>query len=166
MRDDEIERLRTQIKLVQRRLRQEALPVTGLSLSAARVLSAIARTPEDAQPGQLTERLTMSGPNVSAALRELAAADMIARTKDPHDARKVRIVLTAHGREIVARSRQERDSWLGQAITALLNDDEQQVLRAAGELLERLSAYEPPAPTRPAGTRPRPPTPPTPPTIP
>ena len=146
MRDEEIERLRTQIKLLQRRLRQEALPVTGLSLSAARVLGAIARTPEDAQPSRLAERLTMSGPNVSAALRELDAAKLIARAKDPDDARRVRIVLTASGRKTVARSRHERDSWLGQAIAALLDDEEQQVLRAAGELMQRLAGYQPSTP--------------------
>ncbi|UOZ04875.1 MarR family winged helix-turn-helix transcriptional regulator [Amycolatopsis sp. WQ 127309] len=143
MRDDEIERLRTQLKLLQRRLRQEALPVTGLSLSAARVLGAVARSPEDAQPGNLAEQLTMSAPNVSAALRELDAADMIARTKDPGDARKVRIVLTTHGREMVARSRHERDSWLGQAITSLLDEQEQQLLLLAGNLMERLAGHQP-----------------------
>lgn len=144
MRDNEIGRLRTQFKLLQRRLRQEALPVAGLSLSAARVLGAVARSPEGAQPSSLAEQLTMSSPNVSAALRELDAAEMVARTKDPDDARKVHIILTTHGRQIVARSRHERDSWLGQAITSLLDDEEQQLLRAAGELMERLAAYQPP----------------------
>ncbi|MCO5998918.1 MarR family winged helix-turn-helix transcriptional regulator [Actinoallomurus rhizosphaericola] len=146
MREDEIERLRTRIKLLQRRLRQEALPVTGLSLTAARVLGAVARAPEEAQPRQLAERLTMTGPNVSAALRELEAAHLISRARDPLDGRKVRIVLTSGGRETVARSRRERDSWLGQAIHALLDEDEQQQLSAAGELLERLAGYQPPAP--------------------
>ncbi|MCO5968676.1 MarR family winged helix-turn-helix transcriptional regulator [Actinoallomurus soli] len=146
MRDDEIERLRTQIKLLQRRLRQEALPVTGLSLSGFRVLAAVARTPEDAQPSRLAERLTMSGPNVSAALRELAAGGLIVRAKDPDDARKVRIVLTAAGQEMIDRSRHERDSWLGQAIAALLDDDEQQMLRAAGDLMQRLAGYQPSTP--------------------
>ncbi|MBB1154697.1 MULTISPECIES: MarR family winged helix-turn-helix transcriptional regulator [Amycolatopsis] len=146
MRDDEIERLRTQVKLLQRRLRREGMPVTGLTLTAFAVLGAIARSPETAQPRLLAEQLTMSSPNVSAALRELAADDLIARTKDPDDARKVRIVLTGRGREVVARSRRERDSWLGRAITALLDDEEQRVLRAAGELMERLAGYEPPNP--------------------
>ncbi|GAB3360907.1 MarR family winged helix-turn-helix transcriptional regulator [Amycolatopsis echigonensis] len=146
MRDDEIERLRTQVKLLQRRLRQEAMPVTGLTLTAFSVLGAIARSPEDAQPRRLAEQLTMSSPNVSAALRELTAADLIARTKDPDDARKVRVVLTDHGREIVARSQRERDSWLGRAISALLDDDEQKTLLAAGELMQRLAEYDQPNP--------------------
>lgn len=144
MRDDEIERLRTQVKLLQRRLRREGMPVTGLTLTAYSVFGAIARAPEDAQPRRLAEQLTMSSPNVSAALRELTSAGLIARTKDPDDARKVRIVLTDHGREMVARSRRERDSWLGQAIAALLDDEEQKVLLAAGDLMQRLAGYEQP----------------------
>jgi DNA-binding MarR family transcriptional regulator len=143
MRDDEIERLRGQFRLLVRRLRQEGMPVTGLTLTAFSVLGAIARAPEDAHPGGLAERLAMSSPNVSAALRELAAAELVARTKDPDDARKVRLVLTAHGREMVARSRRERDSWLGQAIAASLDEQEQRVLQAAGELMQRLAGYQP-----------------------
>jgi DNA-binding MarR family transcriptional regulator len=145
VRDAEITKLRTQIALLQRRLRQEAQPIAGMSLSAFRVLAAIARTAEDSQPSRLAERLTMSGPNVSAALRELAAAGLIARTRDPADARKVRIVLTAAGQEMVARSRRERDSWLGQSIAALLDDNEQQLLRVAGDLMQRLAGYQPPS---------------------
>ncbi|WP_051939807.1 MarR family winged helix-turn-helix transcriptional regulator [Phaeacidiphilus oryzae] len=146
MKEEDIELLRAQLKLLQRRLREEALPVTGLSLTAARVLGAVARAPEDAQPRQLGERLAMTAPNVSAALRELEAAHMVTRGKDPSDGRRVRIALTDHGRKTVAHSRRERDTWLGQAIEALLDEAEQQQLSAAGQLMERLAGYRPPAP--------------------
>lgn len=145
MRDEDIERLRGQLKLLQRRMRNEALPVTGLSLTATRVLGAAARAAEPAQPGDLTGLLQMTTSNVAAALRELEAAGLVTRARDAQDRRKVRIVLTQEGQSVVAASRRERDSWLGQAIEALLEPDEQELLRAAGDLMERLAAYEPPA---------------------
>jgi hypothetical protein len=46
---------------------------------------------------------------------------------------------------MVLASRNERDAWLGRAIEAVLNPEEQQVLLAAGQLLQRLAAFEPAA---------------------
>ena len=143
MRDEEIERVRNQLKLFQRRMRREALPVAGLSHSATRVLGAAARTPET-RPGDLTGTLQMTTSNVAAALRELEAAGLVTREKDTQDRRKVRIELTGQGCDVVAASRRERDSWLGQAIESLLDPEEQELLRKAGALLERLAAYESP----------------------
>ncbi|MFE3169269.1 MarR family winged helix-turn-helix transcriptional regulator [Streptomyces sp. NPDC059224] len=145
MQDEDIQRLRGQLKLLQRRMRHEALPVTGLSLTATRVLGAAARAADPAQPGDLTGLLQMTTSNVAAALRELEAAGLVTRVRDAQDRRKVRIVLTGEGQSVVAASRRERDSWLGQAIEALLEPDEQQLLRAAGDLMQRLAAYESPA---------------------
>ena len=144
MLDKDIERLRGQLKLLQRRMRHEALPVTGLSLTATRVLGAAARAAEHAQPGDLAAHLQMTASNVAAALRELEAGGLVTRARDAHDARKVRVVLTEQGQSVVAASRRERDSWLGQAIETLLDPEEQELLRKAGTLLERVAAYEPP----------------------
>lgn len=145
MQDKDIECLRGQLKLLQRRMRYEALPATGLSLTATRVLGAAARAAEPARPGDLTGRLQMTASNVAAALRELEAAGLVTRTRDAYDHRKVRIVLTSQGQSVVAAIRRERDSWLGQAIENLLDPDEQEILRTAGHLMERLAAYEPSA---------------------
>ncbi len=142
MKDAEIERLRNQLGLLQRRLRQEALPTTGVSRSATRVLAVVTRSTEAPQPREVAERLEMTSSNVAAALRELEAADLVTRAKDPLDGRKARIVVTERGQAVVTRSRRERDSWLGRAIAELLDEREQQVLSAAGELIERLAAYE------------------------
>ena len=104
MRNEDIERLRVQLKLLQRRMRHEALPVSGLSRTATRVLGAAARTAGPAQPGDLTGQLQMTTSNVAAALRELEAAGLVTRDRDAHDRRKVRIVLTEEGQSVVAVS--------------------------------------------------------------
>jgi DNA-binding MarR family transcriptional regulator len=142
MRDEDIERVRNQMKLLQRRLRREALPVGGLSLTATRVLGAAARGGGSAQPGELAEQLQMTSSNVAAALRELEGAGMVTRAADALDRRRVLIVLTERGRSVVAESRRERDSWLGRAIEARLDAEEQELLRAAGELMQRLADYD------------------------
>ena len=138
MDDQDVRLLRAQMKLLQRRLRREALPVHGLSRTALQVVTAVVRLPEVPQPRQIAEELRMTSSNVAAALRELEAAGYVVRRKDSADARRVSVIVTEHGRSVVAGVRSERDSWLGRAMEALLTPEEQRALLAAGALMMRL----------------------------
>ena len=142
MKDEEVREFRGQLKLLQRRLRSEFFPVPGLSRTALHVLYAVGRVPTGAQPRLVAEELTMTSSNVAAALRELEAAELIVRQKDPTDARRVHLSVTARGSAVMSDLRSERDTWLGRAVEAVLSPDEQQVLMAAGQLLQRLAEYE------------------------
>jgi DNA-binding MarR family transcriptional regulator len=141
MEDADIERLRNQLKLLQRRLRREGLPAEGVSRSAVSVLAAVTVAAGDVNPRKLATRLEMTSSNVAAALRELETAGLVIRAKDPLDGRKVRIQVTKRGRAVNARRRSERHSWFGRAILAQLDEREQQLLRTAGELIERIAGY-------------------------
>lgn len=94
----------------------------------------------------------MTSSNVAAALRELEVAGLIFRQKDPGDARRVRLSVTERGSVVVADFRRERDTWFGRAVEAVLSPDEQRVLMAAGQLLQRLAEYEQAVLTNPATT--------------
>lgn len=143
MRDDEVATFRAQLKMLQRRLRRELPAGQQLSRTHLQVLGAIGRLPDGPQPSQVAATLQMTSSNVAAALRELEEAGLIRRERDDVDARRVRLALTEHGFELVAKFRAERDTWLGRAVQATLSVEEQRMLVAAGHLLERLSAYEP-----------------------
>ncbi len=145
MEDHEVRAFRTQMKLLQRRLRREALPVHGVSRTAFQVIAAVERRPEAPQPRQIAAELQMTSSNVAAALRELEAAGYVLRRKDSSDARRVSVLVTEHGRSVVAGVRSERDTWLGRAVETLLDQDEQRVLLAAGALMRRLAEFEQPA---------------------
>lgn len=142
MEDHDVSRFRVQMKLLQRRLRREALPVHGVSRTALQVITAVVRLPEGPQPRRIAEELQMTSSNVAAALRELEEAGYVRRRKDSSDARRVAVHLTERGRTVVASVRSERDTWLGRAMTALLDEDEQRTLLAAGALMERLAEFE------------------------
>jgi DNA-binding MarR family transcriptional regulator len=144
--DDEVRRFRTQMKLLQRRLRQEAQPVQGVSRTALQVLGALVRLPEGAQPGQLGQELSMTSSNVAAALRELETAGLVHRRRDEADARRVLVFVTGPGHALLADVRSEKQTWLGRATTALLDQDEQRLLLAAGALMQRLAEFEQDAP--------------------
>jgi len=130
------------MKLLQRRLRQEAQPVQGVSRTALQVLGALVRLPEGAQPGQLGQELSMTSSNVAAALRELETAALVHRRRDEADARRVLVFVTGPGHALLADVRSEKQTWLGRATTALLDQDEQRLLLAAGALMQRLAEFE------------------------
>ena len=141
MDETDVRMLQARLKAFQRRQRAERIPVAGLSSSAVRVVGTIART-GGCQPGQIVDELQMTTSNVAAALRELDAVNVIQRRRDEGDARRVNVTLTDVGERLVAENRAARDSWLADAIDALLDDDEQATLWAAGVLLERLARFD------------------------
>ena len=142
MQDRDVTLFREQLRLLRRRLRREAPPVRGLSRMALSVLSAIARISDRPRPRDVAAELQMTSSNVAAALRELEAAGFVLREPDPGDARGVRLHLNDSGRAAVSQVRRERDTWLGQAIERVLDEDEQRTLARAGKLIQRLAEYE------------------------
>lgn len=135
-------RFRTQMKLLQRRLRSEARPVYGVSRTASQVIAAVVRLRGATGPRRIADELQMTSSNVAAALRELEAAGYVVRRKDSTDARRVSVLVTDLGRSVVAHVHSERDTWLGRAMETLLDEDERRLLFAAGELMERVADFE------------------------
>ena len=58
------------------------------------------------------------------------------------DSRRVNVSLTEAGAALIVSSRAARDAWLAEAIDAVLDLEEQQVLRDAARLIERLATFE------------------------
>ena len=144
MRETDVRKLRSQLKLLERRLRDESPPLGGLSRSAMRVLIVTSRSAsEGAQPKRLADELQMTSSNVAAAFRELEAGGLVRRVKQAADSRRVHVFVTEAGEALVAGFRSERNTWLGRAVEAVLNEREQQVLIEAGGLMERLATYTP-----------------------
>jgi DNA-binding MarR family transcriptional regulator len=113
-----------------------------------RVLIIAARSAGGIQPKGLADELQMTSSNVAAALRELEDSGFIRREKQVEDPRRVDVLVTVTGRGLVENFRSERNTWLGQAVEAVLDEQEQRALSEAGALLERLAAYAPEGGTR------------------
>jgi DNA-binding MarR family transcriptional regulator len=144
MDEGEVRRFRRQVKLLYWRLRRETPPLAGLSRTEQSVLAALVRLPDGSGPRQVADELWMTSSNVAAALRVLEEAGLVVRRRDPGDARRVLIEVTASGAGLVATARGERDGWFGRAIESTLDPEERRQLLAAGELFERLAAFDDP----------------------
>jgi DNA-binding MarR family transcriptional regulator len=143
VRSDDIERVSGQVRRFVRRQRAESSGITGLSTSATRVLGAVARAEGTARPSQLATDLVMTSSNVAGALRELSERSLIDRSPAEEDGRRTIVTLTAAGEDLVTAHRATRDHWIAEAIDALLDEHDEAVLLAAGDLLDRLSRFTP-----------------------
>ena len=142
MNDEDVRRFRKRIKLLHRRLRQEPTKADGLSRTELVTLVVVARAGE-VTPRGIAEELKMTSSNVAAALRSLESAGLVLRRKDSHDGRRVDVSATSAGLSLVDGLGRERDTWLGRAISTQLSAEEFDILIRAGELIERLSRFEP-----------------------
>ena len=129
-----------------RRLRLER-PAPDIPLLQLAVLAELNDAPP-LTPGQLAATQRVQPQSLTRVLASLEASGLVARQTDPDDGRRALLAITERGRNALRRDVGQRDTWLAQAMAAQLTPAEQQLLRLAGQLMERL-AEAPAAPSPP-----------------
>jgi DNA-binding MarR family transcriptional regulator len=145
--------LRRGVTRLSRRLRLER-PEQGeppLQLSALALLYAHGPM----TPGDLAAAERVQPQSLTRTLAAVEAAGLVIRQPAPDDGRSVLLTITDAGRRAISRDVRQRDSWLALAFASQLTPTEQELLRLAGELMERLAEAEvstlPTAPPPPTG---------------
>jgi len=134
---DLAEALRPAILRVSRRLRQEAQKA-GLSAQDALLLGHIRKNP-GVGVSALAEFERTSKPTMSAHIKRLEAAGLVARTDDAADGRRSGLTVTPAGTRKLEIIRRERNDWLA-ARLARLSPTERAAIQAACAPLLRLVA--------------------------
>ncbi len=133
-----------------RRLRAER-PGGGEPLLRLSVLSHLhGRGPMT--PGELAAAERLQPQSLSRTLAGLEHDALISRAADGQDRRRAVLAITGAGQEVLRRDFRQRDSWLALAMSGL-TPTEREVLRLAGELMERLADSDTAALRRPAAAR-------------
>lgn len=127
--------LRPAVLRVSRRLRQEAQKV-GLSAQDATLLAHIRKNP-GIGVSALAEAEGTSKPTMSAHVKRLEAAGLVARHGDAEDARRSGLSITEGGLKTLDLIRRGRNDWLAGRL-ARLSPSEREQLRAAADALVRL----------------------------
>jgi DNA-binding MarR family transcriptional regulator len=129
-----------------------------LRLSMMRLVRRLRQDKDDRTPhygklsalGWLDREGPMTNAEIAAAERvtpqtmarnttELVADGLISRADDPRDRRQVLLKISTRGREILEQDRQRRDTFLATAMASELTPTEQELLRLAAGLLDRLA---------------------------
>lgn len=113
----------------------------GLSLNKLSVLSHVYRHgPTTA--GAVAAAAHQRPQSLTRVFAELERDGLISRIRDETDGRHQVLELTSAGRTALVADMVERDAWLALAL-AELTETEQEVLRLAGQLMDRLADAKP-----------------------
>jgi DNA-binding MarR family transcriptional regulator len=96
-------------------------------------------------PGQLAAAQRVQPQSLTRVLAGLEASGLIARQADPGDRRRALLAITEAGRDALRHDVGQRDRWLARAMAAQLTPAERELLRLAGDLMERLAETDAPA---------------------
>lgn len=122
-------------------------PASEISLTAASTLATLARL-EGCRLTELAEREGVSQPSMTALVSRLEQRGLARRQSDRTDGRVAHVVITAAGRELLARRREQRAYRLAELLRTLPRADEDALaaaLPAINRLVERACERDRPA---------------------
>ncbi len=90
-------------------------------------------------PGDLAAAERVQPQSLTRTLTNLEASRLVSRVPDPADGRRSLLAISESGLVALRGEMRQRDSWLATAMTAHLTSTEIELLRLAGELMERLA---------------------------
>ncbi len=129
--------IRRGVNSLGRTLRAERTPggLTSLELSVLGHLNR--RGP--LTPGDLAAADRIQPQSLTRTLTSLKAGRLVSMRPDPSDGRRSMLAITAAGGSSLRAEMDQRDQWLAAVIAERLTSTEAELLRLAGELLERLT---------------------------
>jgi DNA-binding MarR family transcriptional regulator len=123
------EDLRLVLRRLTRQLRRDGAEF-GLSPEHGLLLAAIIERP-GIGVGELARQEKLRSPTISAHVKAMETAGLLARSApDPADRRRVGLMATEKGHDMLAAMRRRRTDWLTQRL-AMLGSDERLAIRAA-----------------------------------
>src|SRR5687767_3196408 len=129
-------RLRLAVTRLARQLRQTS--DSDLSPTQSAVLATLANH-GPVTLGELAELERVASPTITKVTGILQERGLVVKVTDRVDRRFVRVELTDEGHALVERSRARKTAWLARQLQDLTPEEVEQ-LRAATEVLERLTA--------------------------
>ena len=129
--------LRRALTRLNRRLRTQSREL-GLSVAGHSILGHLYRDGART-PGALAAAEGVQPQSLTRVLAELEQSGHILRHQNEIDRRQFNVEITPAGRDIVETDAKRRAVWLASAMTCCLSSTEQQMLRLAAQLMERLA---------------------------
>ncbi|MFL6053701.1 MAG: MarR family winged helix-turn-helix transcriptional regulator [Actinoallomurus sp.] len=126
--------LRVSVSRLSRRMRAQAGSLSATQLAALGAVSRHAAL----TPGELAEHEKVQPPSMTRVIAALEERGLLTRSPHPTDRRQVILSVTEAGEKLLKEERRRKEAWLAQRL-AELTPEEQEILRQAAPILERLS---------------------------
>ncbi len=128
--------LRLAISSLHKGLRKQSHAVNAYSMTEIETIALLFRN-DSLLPTELAAMTKVKTQSMSQILKKMEEQKIIKRSPSEDDKRKVYISLTSYGKEIVEKTRYDKDEWLKGAIEKL-TDKEKELLTKALPVLNKL----------------------------
>jgi DNA-binding MarR family transcriptional regulator len=125
VRDDHHESLRLWLRLlscstlIENHIRQRLQADFATTLPRFDLMAQLERCPEGLKMGELSQRMMVTGGNVTGITDLLEKEGMVARVTDERDRRAFRVRLTASGQRLFKRMAAEHERWIVELLDGL-----------------------------------------------
>jgi DNA-binding MarR family transcriptional regulator len=130
--------------VIRNRLRSEF----GTTLPRFDLLAQLEREPEGLTMGELSQRLMVTGGNVTGITDQLEAEGLVLRADHPSDRRAFKVRLTPAGRRQFRRMAATHEGWIVELFEGWSAAQKLQVHALLGQLKQHLAALDTPTPKR------------------
>ncbi|MEZ5739587.1 MAG: MarR family transcriptional regulator [Burkholderiaceae bacterium] len=127
-------RLLTCTNLIQGQIRQRLRLRFDSTLPRFDLLAQLARSEHGLRMSELSQRLMVTGGNVTALTEQLQNEDMLRREAHARDRRVTHVNLTAPGRERFAAMAAEHEAWVVSLCSNLSRHEQRQLFELLGKL--------------------------------
>lgn len=131
-------RLLTCSSLIESRLRGALRETFDTTLPRFDFMAQLERVPEGLTMGQVSQRMMVSGGNVSGIAAQLVKEGLVDRRPIPDNRRTFMVKLTPKGRRVFARMAQQHEQWVIQLLGHLDRDEVDQLMRLLSRVKEGL----------------------------
>lgn len=136
-------RLLTCTNLIEKSVRRRLRTDFSTTLPRFDLLAQLERHPQGLKMSELSQRLMVTGGNVTGLADQLESEGWITREPVADDRRAIRLRLSPGGRRRFAEMAAGHESWVVSLFEVLSRDEQQQLLRLLGKLKPGLAAALP-----------------------
>jgi DNA-binding MarR family transcriptional regulator len=133
-------RLLTCTNLIEATIRANLRRDFDVTLPRFDLMAQLYKHPAGLKMGELSQRLMVTGGNVTGIADQLSREGLVSREADPNDRRAWRISLTAEGRRVFAQMAERHEGWVIGLTQGLTDAERGQLFRLLGRLKASVSA--------------------------
>jgi DNA-binding MarR family transcriptional regulator len=134
-------RLFTCVQLLERRVRGQLRRRFGTTLARFDLMAQLDRHREGLRMGELSQRLMVTGANITGLTDQLAAEGLVERKPLPGDRRAALVRLTPAGRKTFDRMARVHEGWIVDLLAGLTPDERTRLHELLGKVKQHVQAH-------------------------
>ncbi len=135
-------RLLTCTNLIERHLRNRLRTEFDITLPRFDLMAQLAREPKGLTMGDLSQRMMVSGGNVSGIASQLEGEGLISREPVPGNRRAYCVTLTGAGRQRFSEMAEAHEAWVAECLGQLSSDDCEQMMSVLKQIKTDVAGIE------------------------